>query len=69
MTITRVTATPEDAAKLPPIFLHNQTTRGRKTFKYALTVVDVAFRYREVEPLISEEAKEVAERIYKRNLL
>ena len=41
--------------------------RSRKTFKYAHTVVDVASRYKEAEPLTTKEAKEVAaalERIY-----
>jgi len=45
---------------------------GRKTFKYALTVVDVASRYKEAEPLSTKEAKEVADalsRIYKRGPL
>lgn len=45
---------------------------GRKRFKYALTVVDVASRYKEAEPLATKEAKEVAdalERIYNRGPL
>ncbi len=45
---------------------------GRKTYKYALTVVDVASRYKEAEPLPSKESKEVAsalQRIYKRSPL
>ena len=45
---------------------------GRKTFRYALTVVDVASRFKEAEPLATKEAKEVADalsRIYKRGPL
>ena len=48
---------------------HDRPPRSRKTFKYALTVVDVASRYKEAEPLTTKEAKEVAtalERIYSR---
>ena len=48
---------------------HDRQPRSRKTFKYALTVVDVASRYKEAEPLTTKEAKEVAaalERIYSR---
>ena len=40
----------------------------RKTYRYALTVVDVASRYKEAEPLTSKTAAEVADglaRIYK----
>ena len=45
---------------------------GRRTFKYALTVVDVASRYKEAEPLTSKGAAEVADalsRIYRRGPL
>ena len=31
---------------------------GRKTYTYALTVVDAASRYKEAEPLATKEAKE-----------
>ena len=51
---------------------HDRPPRSRKTFKYALTVVDVASRYKEAEPLATKEAKEVAaalERIYSRGPL
>ena len=44
----------------------------RKTFCYALTVVDVASRYKEVEPLTSKTTAEVADalsRIYRRGPL
>lgn len=45
---------------------------GRRTYKYALTVVDVASRYKEAEPLVDKSATEVAAalvRIYKRGPL
>ena len=41
---------------------------GRKTFRYALTVVDVASRYKKAEPLTSKTVAEVADalsRIYR----
>ena len=34
---------------------------GRSTYKYALTVVDVASRFKEAEPLTSKDSAEVAE--------
>jgi len=46
--------------------------RGQRTYKYALTVVDVASRYKEAEPLTDKSATEVASalgRIYKRGPL
>ena len=45
---------------------------GRRTYKYALTVVDVASRYKEAEPLATKGAEEVAgalSRIYARSPL
>ena len=39
---------------------HDRPPRSRKTFKYALTVVDVASRYKAAEPLSTKEAAEVA---------
>ena len=45
---------------------------GRKTFRYALTDVDVASRYKEAEPLISKSSSEAAEalsRLYRRGPL
>jgi len=45
---------------------------GQRTYKYALTVVDVASRYKEAEPLTDKSATEVAAalgRIYKRGPL
>ena len=50
---------------------HDRPLRSRKTYKYALTVVDVASRYKEAEPLASKESAEVAKAfstIYKRVL-
>ena len=44
---------------------------GNKTYKYALTLVDVGSRYKEAEPLTSKDSKEVAkafEKIYRRHL-
>ena len=51
---------------------HDKLPRGRKVFKYALTVVDVASRFKEAEPLTSKESAEVAkafQSIYKRGPL
>ena len=51
-----------------PCLPHDRLTRGRKTYKYALTVVDVASRYEEAEPVTSKESAEVAtafSKIYK----
>ena len=44
---------------------------GRKTFRYALVVIDVATRYKDAEALTSKESQEVAkafESIYKRKI-
>ena len=44
---------------------------GRKTFRYALVVIDVATRYKDAEALTSKESQEVAkafEKIYSRKL-
>ena len=49
---------------------HDLPPRSRETFKYALTVVDVASRFKEAEPLTTKEAREVVaalERIYSRS--
>jgi len=46
--------------------------RGLKTYKYALTVVDVASHCKEAEPLTSKDSDEVASafhKIYKRGPL
>ena len=58
----------EDLLLLP----NDKLPRGRKVFKYALTVVDVASRYKEAEPLTSKNSDEVAlafKRTYKRTPL
>lgn len=52
--------------------LHDKLPRGRKVFKYALTVADVASRYKAAESLTSKSSDEVAEafqKIYKRGPL
>ena len=62
---------PNEVQKADLLFLPHDRL-GRKTFKYALTVVDVASGYKEAEPLSTKEAKEVADalsRIYKRGPL
>jgi hypothetical protein len=64
---------PNEVHQADLLFLpHDRMPRGRKVFKYALTVVDVASRYKEAEPLTSKESGEVADalsRIYKRGPL
>ena len=39
---------------------HDKLRHGRKVYKYALTVVDVASRYKVAEPLTSKESDEVS---------
>ena len=39
---------------------HDKLSHGRKVYKYALTVVDVASRYKAAEPLTSKESDEVS---------
>ena len=44
---------------------------GRKTYRYALVVIDIAMRYKDAEALTSKESQEVAkalEKIYSRKL-
>ncbi|GFR66074.1 hypothetical protein ElyMa_005548100 [Elysia marginata] len=63
--------TPNEVHQADLLFLPHDRI-GRKTYKYALTVVDVASRYKEAEPLASKEATEVAAalaRIYRRGPL
>ena len=51
---------------------HDKLPRGRKVFKYALTVVDVASQYKEAEPVTSKNSDEVAkafQTIYRRSPL
>ena len=63
---------PNEVHQADLLFLpHDRPLRSRKTYKYALTVVDVASRYKEAEPLTSKESAEVAKAfstIYKRVL-
>ena len=64
-------AVPNKVHKADLLFLPHDRV-GRKTFRYALTVVDVASRYKEAEPLTSKTATEVADalsRIYRRGPL
>ena len=62
---------PNEAHQADLLFLPHDTIR-RKTYKYALTVVDVASRYKQAEPLMTKNSDEVAaafNRIYKRGPL
>ena len=64
-------AVPNELHQADLLFLPHDLV-GRKTYRYALTVVDVSSRYKEAEPLTSKTAAEVAEglaRIYKRSPL
>ena len=64
---------PNEVHQADLLFLpHDRLLRSRKTYKYALTVVDVASRYKEAEPLATKESAEVAtafSTIYKRSRL
>ena len=66
-------STPNKVHQADLLFLpHDKPPRGRKVYKYALTVVDVASRYKEAEPLTSKSSDEVAkafQTIYKRSPL
>ena len=54
-------ATPNSVHQADLLFLpHDKLPRGRKIYKYALTVVDIASRYKEAEPLTSKNSDEVA---------
>ena len=51
---------------------HDKFPKGKKVYKYALTVVDVASRYKAAEPLASKESDEVSRgfaRVYTRGPL
>ena len=64
-------ATPNSVHQADLLFLPHDKLR-RKTYKYALTVVDIASRYKEAEPLTSKDSNEVAkafQSIYKRSPL
>ena len=63
-------STPNEIHQADLLFLLHDTI-NRKTYKYALTVVDVESRYKEAEPLTSKDSSEVAKafgNIYKRKL-
>ena len=63
---------PNEVHQADLLFLpHDRPGKGKKLYKYALTVVDVASRYKEAEPLSSKESGEVVkafEKIYSRLL-
>ena len=64
-------AEPNEVHQADLLFLPHDRVR-QKTFRYALTVIDVASRYKEAETLTSKTAAEVADgltRIYKRSPL
>ena len=50
---------PNEVHQADLLFLPHDTVR-RKTFKYALVVIDIASRYKDAEPLTSKESSEVA---------
>ena len=55
-----------------PFLPHDKPPKGKKIYKYVLTVVDVATRYKAAEPLASKESKEVSRgfaRVYRREHL
>ena len=54
-------ATPNSVHQADLLFLpHDKLPCGKKIYKYALTVVDIASRYKEAEPLTSKNSDEVA---------
>ena len=64
-------ATPNSVHQADLLFLLHDKLR-RKTYKYALTVVDIASRFKEAEPLTSKDSNEVAkafQNIYRRGPL
>ena len=64
-------ATPNSVHQADLLFLPHDKLR-RKIYKYALTVVDIASRYKEAEPLTSKNSGEVArafQSIYRRGPL
>ena len=66
-------ATPNSVHQADLLFLpHDKLPRGKKNYKYALTVVDIASRYKEAEPLTSKNSDEVVkafQSIYRRSPL
>ena len=64
-------AVPNEVHQADLLFLPHDRV-GKRTFKYALTVVDVASRFKKAEPLTTKTAAEVADalsRIYRRGPL
>ena len=62
---------PNDTHQIDLLFLPHDTI-NKKKYKYALTIVDVASRFKEAEPLTDKSSKSVAialEKIYKRSPL
>ena len=62
--------TPNEIHQADLLFLPHDKI-GRKTYKYALTVIDIASRYKDAEPLTSKKTTEVAaafKKIYSRVL-
>jgi len=58
--------TPNKVHQANLLFLpHDKLPCGWKVFKYALTVVDIASRYKEAEPLTSKNSDEVAQAFQK----
>ena len=53
-------ATPNLVHQADLFLPHDKLPRGRKIYKYALTVVDIASRYKDAEPLTSKDSNEVA---------
>ena len=66
-------ASPNSVHQADLLFLpHDKLPHGKKIYKYALTVVDVASRYKAAEALTSKESDEVARsfaKIYRRGPL
>ena len=59
-------STPKSVHQEDLLFLaHDKILRGRKVYKHALTVVDVASRCKEAEPLTSKNSDEVAQAFLK----
>ena len=61
---------PNQIHQVDLLFLPHDTIR-RKTYKYALVVIDIATRYKDAEPLTSKESNEISKaltKIYSRKL-
>ena len=66
-----VNITPNDTHQMDLLYLPHDTIR-RKRFKYALTVIDIASRYKDAEPLTDKSASSVSvaiQEIYRRGPL